>query len=82
MVGRRTASPGDITPGKRPLFLRVMASSSEGSFACQVHIRLEGVMPRALLVDYPGMPASVLSQRVGWLGGESMLRRHVARRAE
>ena len=37
---------------------------------------------RALLVDYPGMPASVLSQRVGWLGGESMLRRHVARRAE
>ena len=33
---------------------------------------------RALLVDYPGMPASVLSQRVGWLGGESTLRRHVA----
>ncbi len=33
---------------------------------------------RALLVDYPGMPASVLSQRVGWPGGESTLRRHVA----
>lgn len=33
---------------------------------------------RALLVDSPGMPASVLSQRVGWPGGESTLRRHVA----
>ena len=34
---------------------------------------------RALLVRFPGMPASVVSERVGWVGGSSTLRRHISR---
>jgi len=71
-ISRVTVKRALVSQGP-PGYERAAGPTSFDPFQAQV---------RALLVSFPGMPASVVGERIAWVGGSSTLRRHVSRLRE
>ena len=67
-LSRETVSRA-VSSSSPPKYSRVSGPSAFDAFESQV---------RALLAQFPAMPASVLAERVGWSGSASWFRKKVA----
>jgi transposase len=68
-ISRNTVARA-VTSSEAPKYERMLVATSFTPFEPRV---------RALLVEFPDMPATVLAERVGWTGSSSWFRENVAR---